>query len=86
MTANLTKSNNKVFAGVAAGIAEYINIDPVWVRLGIALAGLSAPIMTIIIYLILMYIMPDPDGKAEAMANTFSDEEIIIKDSFKANA
>ena len=30
----LYKSNNKMLAGVCAGIAEYFNIDPTLVRLG----------------------------------------------------
>ena len=33
----LYKSNNKMLAGVCAGIAEYFNIDPTLVRLGLVL-------------------------------------------------
>jgi len=30
----LTKGRNKVIAGVCSGIAEKLNVDPKWVRLG----------------------------------------------------
>lgn len=39
----LTKSNNKMLAGVLAGIAEYMDVDPTIIRIAYtALAILSA--------------------------------------------
>jgi len=83
MSTKITKSNDKMISGVAAGIAEYIDIDPVWVRLGAALAILSNPPLGLIIYAIMAIIMPDSKTKQEAVANPFNDEEIIIQDGIK---
>lgn len=33
MQKRLTKSQNKILAGVFGGIADYFNLDPAWVRL-----------------------------------------------------
>ena len=54
----LTRSEtDKMIAGVCGGLAEYLNLDPVWVRLLFVLllfaSGIGAPI-----YLILWVIMP----------------------------
>ena len=42
MEKKLTKSNNKMIAGVCAGIAEYFNVDPTLVRVGYAVRRLYA--------------------------------------------
>lgn len=55
----LTKSNNKMIAGVCAGIAEYFDVDPTIVRIAYVL--LSVPFPGIIIYIIMCLIMPNPD-------------------------
>lgn len=87
MSTKITKANDKMVSGVAAGIAEYINVDPVWVRLGTALAILSNPPLGLIIYAIMAIVMPESDGhQKEAVANPFSDEEIIIQDGMKTSA
>lgn len=54
----LTRSEtDKIIAGVCGGLAEYLNLDPVWVRLLFVLllfaSGIGAPI-----YLVLWVIMP----------------------------
>ncbi len=54
----LTRSEaDKMIAGVCSGLAEYLNLDPVWVRLLFVLllfaSGIGAPI-----YLVLWVIMP----------------------------
>ena len=33
MQKRLTKSQNKILAGVLGGIANYFNVDPAWVRI-----------------------------------------------------
>ncbi|GAP21758.1 PspC domain-containing protein [Leptolinea tardivitalis] len=49
---------NKMLGGVAAGLGEYLNIDPTLVRLGfIALALLGGP--GIVIYLIMWVVVPE---------------------------
>ena len=55
----LTRSNNKMVAGVCAGIAEYFEIDPTLVRVCYAaLSIFSAGFPGLLLYLILMIIMP----------------------------
>lgn len=58
MNKKLTRSNNDVMiGGVAAGIAEYLDVDPALVRLLFVLAVLLGG-HGILIYLILWLIMP----------------------------
>lgn len=59
MEKKLTKSNNKMLAGVCAGIAEYLNLDPTLVRLGYAfLSVFSACFPGILLYIVAMIVMP----------------------------
>lgn len=61
MKKKFTRStDNAMVAGVAAGIADYLNIDPVLVRLFFVLATLSHG-HGLLIYLILWAIMPKED-------------------------
>jgi phage shock protein PspC (stress-responsive transcriptional regulator) len=55
----LYRSNeDRMFAGVCGGIAEYLEVDPTLVRLVfVALTLLGGP--GIIIYLVLMFIVPE---------------------------
>ena len=50
-------TSNKAIAGVCAGLAEYINIDPTIVRVIWALIGLSGA--GIIAYLVCALIIPE---------------------------
>ncbi|HES59982.1 MAG: PspC domain-containing protein [Calditrichaceae bacterium] len=52
------RSNNKMFAGVCAGIAEYFDIDPTLVRLGYVLLSIASFGMGLVVYIILMIILP----------------------------
>lgn len=70
--------NDRMFFGVAAGIANYLNIDPVLVRLIFVLLTLSNG-GGLIVYILLALLMPE--DQAAPKANGFSDEEIIIKDA-----
>lgn len=59
MEKKLTKSNNKMLAGVCAGIAEYLNLDPTLVRLGYAFLSIfSACFPGILLYIVAMIVMP----------------------------
>ena len=54
----LTRSENKMVAGVCAGIAEYFEIDPTLVRVCYAaLTVFSAAFPGLLLYIILMLIM-----------------------------
>ena len=56
----LMKSNNKMLAGVCAGIAEYFNCDATLVRVIYAvLSVFSAGFPGLILYIILAIIMPN---------------------------
>ena len=57
----LTKSQDKMISGVAAGIAEYLEIDPVFMRLAFVLLMLAGG-PGFIAYIILMIIMPEPSS------------------------
>ncbi len=58
----LTRSNNKMVAGVCAGIAEYFDIDPTLVRVCYAaLSIFSAGFPGLLLYIILMIIMPQKE-------------------------
>lgn len=70
---------DRMFLGVAAGIADYLNIDPVIVRLAFALLTLANG-FGLIIYLILAIIMP-VEGTPAAKAHVFDDEEIVVHDA-----
>lgn len=50
-------TSNKIIAGVCAGLAEYINIDPTVVRVIWALVGLSGA--GLIAYLVCALIIPE---------------------------
>jgi phage shock protein C len=58
----LKKSNNKMIAGVCAGIAEWLGWDPTIVRVGyVLLSVLSAAFPGILVYIILWIVMPPPN-------------------------
>ena len=60
MEKKLTKSQNKMLAGVCAGIAEYFDIDPTLVRVGYAvLSVFSTGFPGLLLYIIMMLIMPE---------------------------
>lgn len=72
--------HDRMLFGVAAGIAEYLNIDPAIVRLLFVLLTLAGG-HGVLIYLVLALIMPEGDV-AVGKANAFDEEEeIVIKDA-----
>ncbi len=71
-------SNDRVIAGVAGGIAQYINLDPTIVRLIFILLCFTAS-GGVFLYVILWMIMPSDE--MEPMPVDDVDEEIIIEKS-----
>ncbi len=58
MYKTLSRSSKKIAFGVCAGIADYVNVDPILIRLLFVLAlflGIGSPIL---VYIILACIMP----------------------------
>ena len=56
-------SRDRMVAGVAGGIGEYFDIDPVIVRIAFVAATLFAG-TGLILYPIAWLVMPGPDGRA----------------------
>ena len=56
-------SRDRMVAGVAGGIGEYFDIDPVLVRIAFVAATLFAG-TGLILYPIAWLVVPDPDGRA----------------------
>jgi phage shock protein PspC (stress-responsive transcriptional regulator) len=58
MTKRLYRSNDRVFGGVCAGFAEYMDFDPVAVRLGYAALTLFTAFAGIPFYIVAWIVMP----------------------------
>ena len=71
--------NDQMLFGVASGLADYVGIDPVLVRLLFVLMALTGG-HGILIYIVLAIIMPE-SGSVSAKANGFDEGEIVIKDA-----
>ncbi|MGH2537462.1 MAG: PspC domain-containing protein [Candidatus Promineifilaceae bacterium] len=67
-----------VLFGVAGGIAEYLSMDPVIVRLAFIVLALI-DFWGVILYLLLVVLMPKEH--VAARANGFDSEEILVKDA-----
>ena len=59
MTKKLTRSNDRVLAGVCAGIADYLDFDPTMVRIAYAFLTLFTCFSGIIFYIVLAIVMPE---------------------------
>lgn len=59
MTKKLYRSNDRVIAGVCSGFAEYMDFDPVAVRLGYAALTLLTCFSGVIFYIVAWIIMPE---------------------------
>ncbi|HSH03515.1 MAG TPA: PspC domain-containing protein [Anaerolineae bacterium] len=74
----LKRSNDRILAGVAGGLAEHFNIDPTLVRIVfILLVALGGHGM--IIYAILWFIMPKPDNVVAD--EYYNAEDIKVQDA-----
>ncbi len=56
----LTRSRDRMLGGVAAGLADYFDIDPTIVRLGLVLTALLSGGIVLVAYIALWIIMPEP--------------------------
>lgn len=60
MNKRLTRSHDRMIAGVCGGLAEYFDLDPTLVRAGYVLLSLcSIAFPGLLAYLILWLIMPE---------------------------
>ena len=76
----MRSQNDKMFLGVAAGIAGYVGVDPVIIRLAFVLLTLFHG-WGLLLYFILAIILPVDESPFSAKANGFDEEEIVIKDA-----
>ena len=58
MTKKLYRSNDRVLGGVCAGIAEYLDFDPVAVRLAYAFLTLCTCFSGVLFYIVAWIVMP----------------------------
>ena len=63
--------NDKMIAGVAAGLAEYFNIDPVFMRLIFVIVFLAGG-SGILIYIVLWIIMPKETPSTDGRNRTYN--------------
>lgn len=59
MNKRLMRSNDRVLAGVCGGIAEYLDFDPVMVRVAYAFLTLCTCFSGVILYIICWIVMPE---------------------------
>lgn len=63
MNKRLTKSSDRMLAGVCGGIADFFEIDPTLVRAGYAiLTVFSVAFPGFLLYILLCFIMPQCDA------------------------
>lgn len=55
----LTRSNDRMLAGVCGGLAEYFGLDTTVVRVCYALLTVFTAFSGVIVYIILMIVMPE---------------------------
>ncbi|MEM0969058.1 MAG: PspC domain-containing protein [Verrucomicrobiota bacterium] len=54
------RSSSRMLAGVCGGLADYLGVDPTWVRIGFALITLlSAAFPGLIVYLVCWVVVPE---------------------------
>jgi phage shock protein PspC (stress-responsive transcriptional regulator) len=54
------RKTGKILGGVAGGLADYLEVDPVWVRLFFLLTALVSGV-GVIIYLVMWWLAPEAD-------------------------
>jgi phage shock protein PspC (stress-responsive transcriptional regulator) len=65
----LRSRDERMFAGVAGGLAQYLGIDPTLVRLGFALATLLGG-FGLLAYVVMAVLVPEDDGSGNAVPTT----------------
>ena len=59
MEKKLMRSNDRVFAGVCGGLAEYFDFDPVLVRVSYAFLTIFTAFSGLLLYIVLWIVMPE---------------------------
>ncbi len=58
MEIKLRRSNDKMIAGVCAGVAHYFDLDPTVIRIVYVLLSIFTAFAGVLVYLILWLVMP----------------------------
>jgi phage shock protein C len=72
----MRRREGRMLFGVAGGIADYLGLDPVLVRLGFVLLTLLHG-WGLLIYAVMAIVMPE-EAPISAKANPFDEDEIVI--------
>ena len=75
MDKKLVRSSDRMFAGVAAGIADYVNIDPTIIRLLFVLLALTGG-GGVILYFIMWLVMPELTSTVNAKVIDADEAEV----------
>jgi phage shock protein C len=72
MSKKLYRSRNeRIIGGVCGGLGEYLNIDPVWIRLGFVLLLMTTQAFAFWVYIIMWVIIP-PEERLSGSTTTSS--------------
>src|SRR4051794_39920009 len=58
----MRRGSDRVFAGVASGIADALRVDPIIVRVGFVVLAVAGGV-GVPLYFVLWFLMPGPDGE-----------------------
>ncbi|HEX3051036.1 MAG TPA: PspC domain-containing protein [Aggregatilineaceae bacterium] len=76
-------TNDRMFAGVCGGVAEYLEVDPTLVRLVFVALALLSSGAGFVLYIVLMLIVPEqPDEKPKRLFEDMEeDASSLVKSS-----
>ena len=69
-------SEDKVLSGVAGGMAEYFEIDPVFVRLGWFASVFVTGGISILVYIVMVIVVPRGEHSAPSSIDVVGDESV----------
>ena len=62
MNGRLTRSRReRMIGGVAGGMGQYLGVDPTWMRIAWVVIGFATNGAGILVYLLLMFVIPEED-------------------------
>lgn len=62
MRPRLTRSKDKIIAGVCAGIANYFGLETSMVRMGFAIIGFITGLLPMtLIYIVMIFVIPEEE-------------------------
>ena len=70
--------NDKMISGVAGGMAEYFDIDPVFVRLGWVLSVFVTGGISILVYLVMVFVVPKRAYAPSASGDVTQDDGVSV--------